>query len=58
MLLIEKMETLETIREVDIKSSKETVIDRFTEIEKTSKRKSSTPYHSRRKAAFLSLRKK
>ena len=39
------METaLETIREVDIKSSKETVIDRFTEIRENS-RKSSTPYH-------------
>ena len=33
MLIIEKMETaIDTIRDVDIKSSKESVIDRFTEL--------------------------
>ena len=33
MLLIEKMETaLDTIRDVDISSSKETVVDRLTEL--------------------------
>ncbi len=59
MLLIEKMETaLETIREVDIKSSKETVIDRFTEIREDLKEKviDAVPFAS--ESSFLKLEKK
>ena len=53
------METaLETIREVDIKSSKETVIDRFTEIREDLKEKviDAVPFAS--ESSFLKLEKK
>ena len=59
MLLIEKMETaLDTIREVDIKSSKETVIDRFTEMKDELKDKviDAVPFAS--ESSFIKLEKK
>ena len=59
MLLIEKMETaLDTIREVDIKSSKETVVDRFTEMKEELKDKviDAVPFAS--ESSFIKLEKK